>query len=41
MNIQQATRQIEGAARAYLSKDEHGIYKICAEINNSIYGVIQ
>jgi len=23
------------------AKDEHGIYKICAEINNSIYGVIQ
>lgn len=28
MNIKQATEQIQGAIRAYLSKNEHGLYRI-------------
>ncbi len=36
MNIQQATRQIEGAVRAYLSKDEHGIYRIPTQMQRPI-----
>lgn len=28
MNIKEAAEQIEGAVRAYLSKDEHGLYRI-------------
>ena len=28
MNIKQATDQIQGAIRAYLSKNEHGLYRI-------------
>ena len=36
MNIQQATRQFEGAVRAYLSKDEHGIYCIPTQMQRPI-----
>ncbi len=36
MDIKQATRQIEGAVRAYLSKDEHGIYRIPTQMQRPI-----
>ena len=36
MNILSATEQIEGAVRAYLSKDEHGIYRIPTQMQRPI-----
>ena len=36
MNIQQAMEQIRGAARAYLSKDENGIYRIPRQMQRPI-----
>ena len=36
MNIKEATDQIEGAVRAYLSRDEHGIYRIPSRMQRPI-----
>ncbi len=36
MNIKEATDQIEGAVRAYLSHDEHGIYRIPSRMQRPI-----
>ena len=36
MNIREATDQIEGAVRAYLSRDEHGIYRIPSRMQRPI-----
>lgn len=36
MNIKQATEQVEGAIRAYLSRDEHGILRIPFEMQRPL-----
>ncbi len=36
MNIKEATEQIEGAVRAYLSRDVHGLYRIPFEMQRPI-----